>query len=96
MEIFDLLIGALLLRPYVFFFLAVALSVSIMLMGRSRTAAFFCTTGKRQDKARTTVACEEEKRKGNRVHEGDIHDPEFLIPRGIDVVVISEWKPDAC
>ena len=44
MEIFDLLIGTLLLRPYVFFFLAVALSVSIMLMGRSRTAAFFCTT----------------------------------------------------
>ena len=32
------------LRPYVFFFLAVALSVSVMLMGRGRTAVFFCTT----------------------------------------------------
>ena len=44
MELFNLLIGTLLLRPYVFFFLAVALYVSVMLMGRARTAVFFCTT----------------------------------------------------
>ena len=45
MELFDLLIGTLLLRPYVFFFLAIALAVSVVLMGRSRTAVFFGTTG---------------------------------------------------
>jgi putative membrane protein len=43
-ELFNLVIGTLLLRPYVFFFLAVALGVSVMLMGRARTAVFFCTT----------------------------------------------------
>ena len=44
MELFELLIGTLLLRPYVFFFLAIALAVSVVLMGRSRTAVFFGTT----------------------------------------------------
>lgn len=44
MELFNLVIGTLLLRPYVFFFLAIALWVSVLLMGRARTAVFFCTT----------------------------------------------------
>ena len=44
MELFNLVIGTLLLRPYVFFFLAIALWMSVMLMGRSRTVVFFCAT----------------------------------------------------
>ena len=44
MDFLHLLIGTLLLRPYVFFFLAVALGVSVMLMGRARTAVFFGAT----------------------------------------------------
>ena len=43
-ELFNLVIGTLLLRPYVFFFLTIALCVSVLLMGRSRTAVFFCAT----------------------------------------------------
>ncbi len=47
MEFLALLVKTLLLRPYVFIFLAIALSASVWLMGTRRTAIFFlltCTT----------------------------------------------------
>ena len=50
-------------------------------------------TCERPDKAGKTIARKQQKRKGNGVHERNVHDPEFLVSRGIDVGVISKGNP---